>query len=164
MAGIAAEVESLRNYLTDPKYTRIWLQHIPQKPKAGELAIRYQGDSVISETGYHYRIEREYQFVYYGATELDCIQAASELQRVINGTHAIPIEGTDRHMRIGMFGMSQPFRTEGGEVYGVIGVLQAVVREAREFEEVQKIGEFSAEVKPRSQVSGEETGDDFEIK
>lgn len=140
MADIATEIQSLRDYVIDPTiFTRIWLQHMPAKYTAGDLSIRYQGGTTTSETAYHYRLDREYQFVYFGTSELDCIRKATVLQRRFNNTHVIPLLGTDRFIRISTFSTSQPFKTEGGEVFAIIGVLQAVVREARDFEQSGKM-------------------------
>lgn len=122
------------------------MQHLPLKYTAGELSIRYQGDTSTSETGYHYRLDREYQFVYFGASELDCIQKATALQRKLNSTHAIPLKGSSRYIRNGLFSLSQPFKTEGGEVFAVIGVLQAEMREARNFDAVPKMGGITIEL------------------
>jgi len=135
------------------------MQHIPLKYTAGELSIRYQGDSTTSETGYHYRLDREYQFVYFGLTELDCIRKATVLQRKLNSKHAIPMKGSERYIRLGPFSMSQPSKTEGGEVFAIIGMLQAEMREAREFEQVPKIGGITIEVKPSPPGSEADTED-----
>lgn len=140
MADIALEVESLRDFVTDSAlYSRIWMQSLPAKYTAGELSIRYIGGDTTSETGYHYRLDREYQFVYFGTSERDCIVKASALQRKLNSTHAIPLKGSSRFIRNGLFALSQPFKTEGSEVYGIIGVLQAEMREARHFEHPSKM-------------------------
>ena len=147
MADIVTEVESLRDFVADSTlYTRIWMQHMPAKYTAGEMSIRYMGDTTTSETGYHYRLDREYQFVYFGTSELDCIRKATALQRKLNSTHAIPLKGSSRYIRNGLFSLSQPFKTEGGEVYAVIGVLQAELREAREFADVTKMGVVTVEL------------------
>lgn len=148
MVDIATEVESLRDYVADPSaYSRIWMQHLPLKYTAGELSIRYMGDTSESETGYHYRLDRQYQFVYFGATELDCIRKVSALQRKLNSTHVIPLKDSSRYLRNGSFSMSQPFKTEGGEVYAIIGVLQAEMREAREFVQAPKMHEINVGIK-----------------
>lgn len=165
MADIALEVESLRDFVVDPTlFSRIWMQYLPDKYTAGELSIRYQGGNTASETGYHYRLDREYQFVYFGATELDCIRKATALQRKLNSTHAIPLKGSERFIRVGPFSMSPPFKSEGGEVFGFIGVLQAEMREARPVigGEVPKIGGITIEVKPKPPGSENDNGTDTE--
>jgi len=126
------------------------MQTLPAKYTAGELSIRYQGDTSTSETGYHYRLDREYQFVIFGTSERDCVIKASALQRKLNSTQVIPLKGSSRFIRNGLFSFSQPFKTEGGEVFAIIGVLQAEVREARHFDTVPKIGVVEAQVTSKS--------------
>lgn len=152
MADIAIEVESLRDFVADPTlYSRVWMQTMPAKYTAGELSIRYQGGNTASETGYHYRLDREYQLVYFGTSERDCIIKGSALERKFNSKHVIQLKGSERYIRVGPFSLSQPFKTEGGEVFAIIGMLQAEVREARDFtvQEVPKMGGITIEVKPK---------------
>lgn len=152
MADIVTEVESLRDFVVDPTlYSRIWMQTMPAKYEAGQLSIRFTGGGTASETGYHYRLDREYQFVYFGTSELDCIRKGTVLQRKLNSKHAIKLKGSERYIRVGPFSLSQPFKTEGGEVFAIIGMLQAELREARDFsaEEVPKMGGITIEVKPK---------------
>lgn len=147
MADIALEVESLRDFVADSTlYTRIWMQFLPAKYTAGELVIRNIGSDSESETGYHYRIDREYQFVYFGTTERDCIVKGSALERKLNSTHVIPLKGSSRFIRNGLFALSQPFKAEGGEVFGIIGVLQAEMREARQFEQPSKMAAIDSSI------------------
>lgn len=152
MADIVTEIESLRDFVADPSlYSRIWMQHTPAKYTAGELTIRFSGDDTTSETGYHYRLDRNYQFVYFGTSELDCIRKATALQRKLNSKHAIQLKGSERYIRVGPFSLSQPFKTEGGEVFAIIGMLQAEMREERDLtaQEVPKMGGITIEVKPK---------------
>lgn len=142
MSDITVEIESLRDYVIDPKYSRIWMQSLPDKFTASELAIRFVGDESTSETGYHYRMDRDYQFIYFGKSERECITVASGLQRRINNTDVIKLKGSDRYMRIGQLSVSQPFKTEDGNVFAVIGILPAVVRQAREYEQYPKMSEI----------------------
>lgn len=146
MTDIVTEVESLRDFIADPMFTKYWMQHLPSKYTAGELSVRFIGDTATSETGYHTRFDREYQFVIFGTSERDCIVRASAVQRKLNNVHVIPLKGTSRFIRNGLFALSQPFKTEGGEVFAVIGVLQAEIREARHFEVSPKITGIDAEI------------------
>lgn len=122
------------------------MQHIPDKYTAGELSIRYQGDDSTSETGASYRLNRDYQFVYFGNSELDCIRKASVLQRKIKQADKLRIKDSEDYMTLGSFSFSQPFKTESAEIYAVIGILQAEVREAREFATVEKMREINASI------------------
>lgn len=159
MADIAIEVESLRDFVADPTlYSRVWMQTMPAKYTAGELSIRYQGGNTASETGYHYRLDREYQLVYFGTSERDCIIKGSALERKFNSKHVIQLKGSERNIRVGPFSMSQPFKTEGGEVFAIIGMLQAELREARDFtaEEAPKMGEVVVAITPSAPVNPSE--------
>src|SRR5690606_7261138 len=94
----------------------------------------------VDETGYHYLINRDYQFVYFAPNELAGVQMASKLQRRVNSVKKLRIKDADGHLTVRSFYFSQPSKTEGGEIYAVLGVLQAQVREAREFAPTPKIG------------------------
>ena len=150
MAEITDELLALRDYVTSIGFTRINLAYLPEKYVAGELSIRYQGDDSTSETGYHYRLDRDYQFVVFGTSERDCLSKASALQKRMNGAHKIRV-GESGWMSLGSFSMSQPFKAEDSDVYGIIGMLQATVREARDFSafEVPSIGDVTVVVTPK---------------
>ena len=155
MADIVQEVESLRNFVADSTlYSRIWMQTLPAQYKSGELSIRFIGDDTTSETGYHFRLDRDYQFVYFGANEFECISKASALQRKLNSTHVIKLKDSDRFLRIGSFSLSQPFKTENTAVFGIIGVLQAQINEARHFEQVPKMAEVTATINATTKNNG----------
>lgn len=150
-ADIAQEVETLRDYLADPSlYSRIWMQNSPPKQTAGELSIRYVGDEANSETGAVNRYDRLFQFVYYGANELDCIRKASALQRKLNDITKLNLKGSTRYMTVGPFGVSAPFKAEDGAIYNVVGVLQAEVRELRAsaFADAPTIGGIGVDIAP----------------
>ena len=160
MADIVTEIESLRDFVVDTTlYSRIWMQTMSAKYTAGELSIRFTGGGTASETGYHYRLDREYQFVYFGTSELDCIRKGTALQRKLNSKHAIQLKGSERYIRVGPFSLSQPFKTEGGEVFAIIGMLQAELREVRPLigGEAPKMGGITIEVKPKPPGSEPET-------
>lgn len=145
--NIVSEIDSLADYVSELGFTRIWKQTTPSKYTENELMIRFMSDSSTSETGYHNRIDREYQVIYTGESERACIEIASELQRKLNNPIAIRIKDLKRFLRLESFSMSRPFKTEDGEVFAIIGVLNAHVRVAREFEAVEKMNEVSIEIK-----------------
>jgi len=147
VADIVKEVETLSEYIAGvTTFNRIWKQYLPPKYTANELSIRYLGDTSTAETSYHLRLDREYQFIYFGTSELDCIQKIALIQRKLKSKDAIQMKGSPRYMRIGSFSMSQPFMTEGSTVYAVIGVLQAQVREARDFVDAPKMANVTADI------------------
>ncbi|QIG62527.1 hypothetical protein [Sporosarcina phage Lietuvens] len=149
MAEITDEITALRDLVADVGFTKIRLAHLPDKYTAGELSIRYQGDDVTSETGYHYRLDREYQFVFFGTSERDVISYASKVQRRLNSVFKLKIGTADEsgYMTLGSFSCSQPFKAEDNvSIYGIIGVLQAEVREARYFTQSPKISGIETDV------------------
>ena len=139
---------ALRDFVKDTaEYSRIWLQTIPEKYVAGEMIIRYVGDTSVDETGYHYRLDRDYQIVYFGDSELDCLQKASAIQRKVNNHKQVRLEDSGRYMTLESFSFSQPTKAEGGDVYFIIGILQARVRQARDFSQEEKMWEINIDVR-----------------
>lgn len=116
------------------------LKHeVPSQQTKDTLVVRAITNDYESETGYHYRIDRAYQIVAYGAdspsvlTKMDAI-----VRKVMDGTTLIPITGSLRYIRTDGFNFATPFRTESG-LWACIGVLQTEVREARTQKEYDKI-------------------------
>lgn len=147
MADITQEIETLATYLGGvATFARVWRQHLPLKYTANEMSIRYLGDSSESETAYHFRIDREYQVVYFATTEIACLQRATLLQRAINQQIKIPVKDATGYMSLVSFSISQPFKTDTDGVFAVVGVLQAQVREARYFAPVPKVMNVEATI------------------
>lgn len=116
----------------------IYLQYVPAQPTANSLSIRLQSADTETETLYHMARHREYQFVYFGASNVDVITKMDELDRKLNNDLLIPIKDSLRYMRVESFSLSQPFKTENG-IDAIIGVLSVTVREARDQEQFEKI-------------------------
>lgn len=112
---------------------------MPTTYVANELAIEYVNGLSESETGYHYRIDRTFQLVYFGTSALDCVMKVAPVERLFNNARTIPLKGTTRYLRIGSFSLSQAFKTESG-VYAIIGMLAVSLREARDQPTYTKIG------------------------
>ena len=131
MADIKNEVQSIRDYVGPVLAgVKFHLQSMPTTYAANELSIRFAGSSTASETGYHYRLDRIYQLVYFGASELDCLAKMQTLEQKFNNDQLIPLKGSERHMRLEPFSISAPFKTESN-IYAIIGMLNASLREAR---------------------------------
>lgn len=116
----------------------IYLQYVPAQPTANSLSIRLQSASTETETAYHMARQREYQFVYFGTSNVDVITKMDALDRKLNNDLLIPIKDSLRYMRVESFSLSQPFKTENG-VDAIIGVLSVTVREARDQQQYEKI-------------------------
>lgn len=131
MTDIKNEVQSIRDYVGPALAgVKFHLQSMPTKYAANELSIRFAGSSTESETGFHYRLDRIYQLVYFGASELDCLAKMQVLEEKFNIDQVIPLKGSERHLRLEPFSISAPFKTESN-VYSIIGILNASLREAR---------------------------------
>ncbi|MBA9027519.1 hypothetical protein [Peribacillus huizhouensis] len=131
MADIKNEIQSLRDFVAPMMPTVAFkLQFMPTEFRAEDLIIQYKGGVSETETGYHYRHDRTYQFVYIGISELDCLTKAQPLERLFNNEMVIPLKGTTRYLRIESFSLSEPFKTESG-VFAIIGMLEVNLREAR---------------------------------
>ncbi|MGF9711625.1 hypothetical protein [Paenibacillus naphthalenovorans] len=110
----------------------------PKKPVANTFVIRFQNDSRESETRFHYRTDREYQIVYFGADASDVLTKMDALSKALYQIQLIPINGSLRYIRIESFSFSQPFETDN-KLFACIGVLSTQVREARDQQVYEKI-------------------------
>lgn len=139
MSNIVTDLESIEQYVAHlfPAAT-IYLQYVPSQPTTNSLSIRLQGASTETETAYHMARHREYQLVYFGASNVDVITKMDALDRKLNNDLLIPIKDSSRYMRVESFSLSQPFKTENG-IDAIIGVLSVTVREARDQQQYEKI-------------------------
>jgi hypothetical protein len=139
VSSIVTDLESIEQYVT-PLFpaAAIYLQYVPPQPTANSLSIRFQGADTGTETAYHMARRREYQLVYFGASNIDVLTKMDELDRKLNNDLVIPIKDSTRYLRVESFSLSQPFKTENG-VDAIIGVLAVTVREARDQQQYEKI-------------------------
>jgi hypothetical protein len=139
LSSIVTDLESIEQYVTSLfPTTTIYLQYVPSQPTTNSLSIRLQGASTETETAYHMARHREYQLVYFGASNVDVITKMDALDRKLNNDLLIPIKDSTRYMRVESFSLSQPFKTENG-IDAIIGVLSVTVREARDQQQYEKI-------------------------
>jgi hypothetical protein len=139
VSNIVTDLESIEQYVAPlfPAAT-IYLQYVPAQPAANSLSIRLQGASTETETAYHMARHREYQFVYFGTSNVDVLTKMDALDRKLNNDLLIPIKDSTRYLRVESFSLSQPFKTENG-IDAIIGVLSVTVREARDQQQYEKI-------------------------
>jgi hypothetical protein len=144
VSSIVTDIESIEQYVAPlfPTAT-IYLQYVPPQPTANSLSIRFQGADTSTETAYHMARHREYQLVYFGASNVDVLTKMDTLDRKLNNDLVIPIKDSTRYLRVESFSLSQPFKTENG-IDAIIGVLAVTVREARGQQEYEKIMNVSA--------------------
>lgn len=132
MADIKTEIQSIRDFVaTELPGVRFHLQYMPDAYKADELAIELGPSSSETETAFHYRLDRTYQLVYFGASKLDCMTKMQAVEHKMNDKQLIPLGDSARYLRIGSFSLSPSFKTDTTGVYAVIGMLEAETREAR---------------------------------
>lgn len=114
----------------------------PKQPTANTFVIRYLDGRLTSETAYHFRTDREYQIVYYGADAADVLTKMDALSTALYQVKLIPINGSLRYIRVETFAFSQPFQTDNDKLFACIGVLSTQVREARDqiaYEKIQNV-------------------------
>jgi hypothetical protein len=137
--SIVTDIESIEQYV-QPLFptTTIYLQFVPSQPTANSLSIRFQIGNTETETAYHMARNREYQIVYFGASNIDVLAKMDALDRKLNNDLLIPIKDSLRYLRVESFSLTQPFKTENG-IDAMIGVLSVTVREARDQQQYEKI-------------------------
>ncbi|MDH5159822.1 hypothetical protein [Heyndrickxia oleronia] len=147
MASILNEIDSIFTYVEDLfPGAKIRYQEVPPVLEPNMVTLRYASGDMTTETTFHYRLDRDYQFIYFDNTELKCLDKGDALARKLNNALVIPIKGSKRYLRVGSFSLSQPFKTESG-VYAIIGMLSAELREARDQEHWDKIEHVYAEIR-----------------
>lgn len=154
MASIANEIESIA-LLAEPLFTAssVYYQRVPTEPSPSELSIRFISSSSDDEASNHYRLERDYQIIYFAENELACLQKMEALERELNKKLVIPLKDSTRFMRVLSFSFSQPFRTESGNAVAIIGILNAAVREGKDLTQYTKIGQIGVTTYSDSNVS-----------
>ncbi|MFD2704632.1 hypothetical protein [Salibacterium lacus] len=122
-------------------------QNIPEQPDPDTFVIVFQGESTSTETSLTYAAERDWQVIYVSGTDendsANVMRALGRAEKLTVGDPkmVIPInDGSMRYMRVGNFGISQVAELEGGQKSG-LGVLQTVVRKARDIQAYEKIME-----------------------
>jgi hypothetical protein len=147
VASIVNEVESISAFI-EPLLTGevVYYQQMPIEPKANDLSIRYIDGGSETETAYHYRLDRNYQIVYFADKEIDCMQGITKLEQKFNNEIVIPLKNSTRYLRVDSFSFSRPFKTEGGKVFAIMGLLSVNLREARSQKPVSKINYVTTRV------------------
>ncbi|MFD2702786.1 hypothetical protein ACFSVM_20305 [Paenibacillus shunpengii] len=107
-------------------------QTVPDKPAHDTFVIRFLDDDREKETGVHYRIDREYQVIYFAQTPQAILPVMDALSKYVYSTDSIG------PYRVESFAYSQPFKMESG-MHACIGILTGNVREAIPQKSWQKI-------------------------
>lgn len=99
-------------------------QVVPLQPPDNSFYVRMIGEDRVTETRYHYRVNRTYQVVHIttrpdtALTNMDSLGAALYQREKIGS------------IRIKAYSVSPPALTDSGQ-YAIIGVIETEVREAR---------------------------------
>jgi hypothetical protein len=120
-------------------------QTIPLVPVPNTFVVRFLTGSPESETAYHFRVDRDYQLIYFGATELDVLTKVGAVESALFQRKLIPIDGSLRYIRVENVASSAPFRTDN-ELFAAIIVLSTEVRQARDQAEYVKIANVNASI------------------
>ncbi|MCM3784316.1 hypothetical protein M3231_15135 [Neobacillus mesonae] len=110
-------------------------QTVPEQPRPNTLVIRFQnGDPPVKETPYYYRIDREYQFVYFSEFAEEAFPIMDSLVDAFEITESLP----DTNMRIDGFTYGHPTLTDN-KIYATIGILTAETRRSVPQKQYEKI-------------------------
>jgi hypothetical protein len=133
------DIVSVENFVKSVNPTALTFKQTPPKePVPNTFVIRFQSESRESETALHWRTEREYQIIYFGADAADVLTKMDALSKALYQTLLIPIDGSLRYIRVESFSLSQPFLTDN-KLFACIGVLSTTIREARDQATYEKI-------------------------
>ena len=146
MADIIGEINTIGDLLADVGVSRFYKQDFPKVYVANTIGIRWQGDSNEGFTQAAYAIDRIYQVVYFGKSEVDCLTKAEAVSEKISDTIKVKLRDSDDYMTLESFNMSAPFKTDTDGVYAVSGVLRATVRKAYTQQAWQKMGVIHASI------------------
>jgi len=125
--GLIDEINAISDVIkADFPTMKINKQYVPEQPTKGEMCVRVQRLNSGADTSASYVLNREYQLVYFGLTNVDLLTKIDALTDRFNNVIKIPIEET-RYLTVESLSFSQPFKTEEN-LDAVMGVLVATTR------------------------------------
>lgn len=148
MADIIKEIDTIGDLLATVGVTRFYKQDLPKAYVANTIGIRWQGDSDDDFTQAAYEINRIYQVIYFGNSEVDCLNKAKSIRSKLSDylSKKVQLRGSDDFMTLESFNMSAPFKTDTDGVYAVVGVLNASLLEAYTQPHYEKMKEIHAAI------------------
>lgn len=148
MADTIGEINTIGDLLAPVGVTRFYKQDLPLKYVANTIGIRWQGDSDVGHTAGFYEIDRTYQIIYFGSSNVDCLNRTKIIRSLISDyvSKKVKLRGSDDYMSFESFVMTAPFKTETDGVYAVSGILSATVKEAHTLPTYEKMGEIHAAI------------------
>lgn len=128
MADIVTEINTIGDLIAPVSaFGRFYKQTLPKEYVANTVAIRWQGDGDKPMTNVIYGVERIYQIIYFGNSEVNCIQNADKIRAALNNAIKVKLRDSDGYMTLESFNYSAPFKTETDGVYAIVGILPATV-------------------------------------
>lgn len=101
-------------------------QTVPEQPAPDTFVIRFLSEERTDETHYSYRINRDYQVLYFADRPEQALPVMDALADAIEAAQYVAATRT----RLDSFGYSQPALTDNDK-YVTIGLLRILTRQAR---------------------------------
>ena len=148
MADIIKEIDTIGDLLASVGVTRLYKQDLPLKYVANTIGIRWQGDSDSDFTQAAYEISRPYQVIYFGNSEVDCLNKSKLISASLRDhlKKKVKLRGSNDFITFESFSMSPAFKTETDGVYAVVGVLSVSLLEAYTQPQYEKMQEIHAAI------------------
>ena len=148
MANIIGEINTIGDLLATVGVTRFFKQDLPLKYVANTIGIRWQGDGDADLTQAAYKIDRSYQVIYFGNSEVDCLNKSEIIRSKLSDylSKKVQIRGSNDFMTFESFSMSAPFKTDTDGVYAVVGVLSVSLLAAYTQPQYEKMREIHATI------------------
>ena len=148
MADIIKEIDTISDLLATVGVTRFYKQDLPLNYVANTIGIRWQGDSDSDFTQAAYEISRPYQVIYFGNSEVDCLNKSKLISASLRDhlKKKVKLRGSNDFITFESFSMSPTFKTETDGVYAVVGVLSVSMLEAYTQPTYEKMQEIHATI------------------
>ena len=127
--GLIDEINAISDVIkTDFPTMKVNKQNVPDKPTKGEICVSVQRNNSGVDTSASYVLNREYQIVYFGLSNVDLLTKIDALTDRFNNIIKIPVQGA-RHLTVESLSFSQPFKT-ADNLDAVIGILVGTTRKS----------------------------------
>lgn len=151
MASIVTEIDTIADLIKPvASFSRYYKQSLPKVYEANTFAVRWQGDNQPTDlTAVVYETERPYQILYFGSSEIDCLQKAEMIQTELRKHIKVKLRGLNDYVTLGSFAFSAPYKTDTDGVCAIIGMLPVSDVIQRPLQDWEKIRYVEAEVTPK---------------
>ncbi|WP_416045961.1 hypothetical protein [Priestia megaterium] len=125
--GLIEEINAISDVIkADFPTQKVNKENVPEKPTKGEFCVRVQRLGSEADTSASYVLNREYQLIYFGLSNIDILTKIEALTYRFNNIIKIPVQGA-RYLTVESLSFSQPFKT-ADNLDAVMGVLVATTR------------------------------------